>query len=58
MDKLVAVFAVIFTYAIIFGLVCLGVLLFALQFGFEWSFLLCVDVWLAIVALKWVFSRD
>ena len=37
-----------------FGLVCLAVLFFAIQFGFDWSFLLCVCVWMALFAARWI----
>ena len=37
-----------------FGLVCLAVLFFAIQFDFEWSFLLCVCVWTALIAARWI----
>ena len=39
---------------ITFGLVCLGVLFFAIQFGFDWSFLLCVCAWMCLMAARWV----
>lgn len=55
---LAAVFAFIFTAVISFGLVCLGVLFFALQFGFDWSFLLCICVWMCLMAGRWMFGRD
>lgn len=50
----VKVFAAIFSMLISFGLVCLGVLFFAMQFGFDWSFLLCVCVWMCLIAARWV----
>ena len=50
----VKVFTVIFSLIISFGLTCLGVLFFALQFDFEWSFLLCVCVWMALIAARWI----
>ena len=50
--------SMITTALITFGYVCLGVLLFAIQFGFDWSFLLCVCVWMALYGVKWLFMRS
>lgn len=50
------IFALVISLIVSLGLVCLGVLFFALQFGFDWSFLLCVCVWMAINAAKWIMS--
>lgn len=36
------------------GLVCLTVWLFSVQFGFEWSFVLCLCVWLSLGLMRWV----
>lgn len=59
MREIVAsILTVIFTVIITFGVVCLGVLMFAVQFGFEWSFLLCACVWIAIAALRYVFKGE
>lgn len=38
------------------GLVCLGVWAFSAQFAFDWSFLLCLCVWMALNAARWVFK--
>ena len=46
--------AIVSLLAITFGLVCIAVLLFSICFGFEWSFLLCVCVWMALIAARWV----
>lgn len=43
--------------AILFGMVCLGVFLFSLQFDFDWSFLLCVCVYIAMIALRVTFKE-
>lgn len=56
-DDLVILIAAAIELVLAFGLVCIGVLCFAVQFGFEWSFLLCVCVYLALIAAKWVFSQ-
>lgn len=55
MNNIVKVIALYIAGALItFGLVCLAVLFFAIQFGFDWSFLLCVCVWMALIAARWV----
>lgn len=55
MNEIVKTIAIyIGTALITFGLVCLAVLFFAIQFGFDWSFLLCVCVWMALIAARWV----
>ena len=55
MNEIIKTIVMYFVSALItFGLVCLGVLFFAMQFGFEWSFLLCVCVWMALIAARWV----
>lgn len=41
---------------LMFGLVCLGVWAFSAQFAFDWSFLLCICVWMALNAARWVFK--
>lgn len=53
-----AIFGAIFRVIITFGLVCLGVLLFSIQFMFDWSFLLCVCIWMCLMAGRWMFGRD
>ena len=53
-DAIKAIAAMVALALIVFGLVCLGVLFFAMYFGFEWSFLLCVCVWMALIAARWV----
>lgn len=50
------ILAMLLTALIVFWLVCVGVFLFALQFGFEWSFLLCIDVFILLLALRWIVS--
>lgn len=42
-------------YALVFGLTCLAVLVFAAAFNFEWSFMLCLASFMALCAAKWVF---
>lgn len=54
MDKAVDVIIWVLGVAVTFGLVCLSVLLFSIQFGFDWSFLLCVCVWVAIAWARWI----
>ena len=44
--------------AVVFGIVCLGVLFFALAFGFEWSIWLCLATTFAIMVAKWIFNKD
>lgn len=39
-----------------FAVVCGAVWLFSVQFGFDWSFVLCLCVWFALAALKYVFG--
>lgn len=46
--------AVLIAALMTFGLVCLAVLFFAIQFGFDWSFPLCVCIWMALIAARWV----
>lgn len=41
-----------------FGITCLAVFLFSLQFQFEWSILLCVCVWLGLAFAKWLLGND
>lgn len=48
----------IVTAAITFGLSCLAVLLFSLQFGFEWSFLLSACVWSAVMGIRFMFGGN
>lgn len=55
-NSLYTILGTVVAYLIIFAAVCLGVLLFAIQFGFDWSFLLCVDVWLALIAGRWIMA--
>ena len=55
-EAIAGIVAIILTGLISFGLVCLGVLFFAMQFGFDWSFLLCVCVWMCLIAARWVAS--
>ena len=38
------------------AVVCFAVWLFSVQFSFEWSFTLCLCVWFALAALKYVFG--
>lgn len=56
MTKAVIFFSILFKLIITFGVVCLGVLLFALQFGFDWSLLLCACVWIALWVARWIMS--
>lgn len=37
-----------------FGASCLGVLFFALAFGFEWNIFLCLGVWMSLIAARWI----
>lgn len=45
-------------YALAFGLTLLMTFAFFVQFGFEWSFLLGVCVYMALCALKWACSNE
>lgn len=56
MSLIVKILAYLLLVAASFGLVCIGVLLFSLQFGFEWSFLLCVCVWIALAVARFIFG--
>lgn len=56
-DK-VAIFAALFSVLISFGLSCLGVLFFALACGFEWNIFLCLGVWMALMALRWIVGSN
>lgn len=53
-NALTAIFALIFAGIISFGLSCLGVLFFAIALGFEWNIFLCLGVWMAVIAARWI----
>lgn len=52
------VLTLLIAYALVFGLTLLMTFAFSVQFGFEWSFLLGVCVYMALCALKWACSNE
>lgn len=57
-EIIIQILSALLIAAITYLVVCAGVFLFALQFGFEWSFLLSACAWIALIAAKYVFGNS